>query len=100
MPSIVAMGSGTMFSERKINGTFLSQILIEQWNWSTEISILQNSTFKQLAQTFFWHPPNHRMQMTLPVRSGREPAPPFKPGTTHPTQEGPASERILVTKLP
>ena len=37
MPSIVAMGSGTIFSERKINGSFLSQVLIGEWNRSSEI---------------------------------------------------------------
>ena len=72
MPSTAAMGSGAMFSEREINGTFLSQVLTEQWNWSTEISILQNSTFKQLTQTFFRHPLNHRMQMTLLTSKARQ----------------------------
>lgn len=75
-----------------------SHRLIEQWNWPTEISILLNSTFKQLTQTFFWHPLNHRMQMTLLTSKARqEPVLPLSPA--HPT-EGPASERILVTKLP
>lgn len=60
MPSTVAMGSGAMFSEREIKWDISLTGINRTMELPLEISILLNSTFKQLTQTFFWHPLNHR----------------------------------------